>query len=303
MKMLSAISSKRKEEPLLPQTIETAEEEPAVATKEIPEKVKKSGSKVSKEKAKPKKFMDFFIDGLASLFYVLLFLVLWLAPGILLGFTGGSYYQYKRMAPYVNQDYKLLGENWKLSTELWKVESILAGMDNVLVYEKGDKVEKWVYNLREGSVECNYSPLQISSTATPEVSSTAAPEISSSAQPETSYAENESQTTPPEISSYTKPKTFYAEKEYQTYDYSSGNLIKEDIAIEEIFKDDGSIVEEEDIHIEEIKDDGSIVIEGDIIEEDDIKDGEEDIFIVGEVVKDDGTRVLIDEEYTYESTE
>jgi len=282
MKMLSAISSKRKEEPLLPQTIETAEEEPAVATKEIPEKVKKSGSKVSKEKAKPKKFMDFFIDGLASLFYVLLFLVLWLAPGILLGFTGGSYYQYKRMAPYVNQDYKLLGENWKLSTELWKVESILAGMDNVLVYEKGDKVEKWVYNLREGSVECNYSPKQaISSTATPEISSTAAPEISSSAQPE----------------------IFYAENEYQTYDYSSGNLIKEDIAIEEIFKDDGSIVEEEDIHIEEIKDDGSIVIEGDIIEEDDIKDGEEDIFIVGEVVKDDGTRVLIDEEYTYESTE
>ena len=81
MKMFSAISSKKKEEPLLPQTIETAEEEPAVATKEIPEKVKKSGSKVSKEKAKPKKFMDFFIDGLASLFYVLLFLVLWLAPG------------------------------------------------------------------------------------------------------------------------------------------------------------------------------------------------------------------------------
>ena len=55
--------------------------------------------------------------------------------GFLLGFSGGSYYQYKKLAPYVNQ-------NWKLSTELWKVENILYVMNNVLVYEEKGEAEK-----------------------------------------------------------------------------------------------------------------------------------------------------------------
>ena len=49
-------------------------------------------------------------------------------PGFLLGFSGGSYYQYKKLAPYVNQ-------NWKLTTELWKVENILyQGLEPAALY-------------------------------------------------------------------------------------------------------------------------------------------------------------------------
>jgi len=291
MKMLSAIPSKKKDKPLLPQTIESPEE--STAGTENPVKLQKSGSKVPKKKTDSKMVFEFFIDGLSALFYVLLFLVLWLAPGILLGFSGGSYYQYKRMAPYVNQDYKLLGENWKLSTELWKVESILAGMDNLLVYERGDRVEKWVYNLKEGSVECNYIPQQaISSTS------------------EVYYADQAISSTSP------APEVFYAE--YETYDYSSGNLIKDDVTVEKetydypsgnLVKEDfileedtydlsGKLIKEDILEEEVIKDEAGVIIQGNIvIAEEDIKDDgvivkEEDVLIEDGIVVDD---IIIEE--------
>merc|ERR1711972_1172876 len=89
------------------------------------------------------KLTDSIMDGLASLFYVILFLILWLAPGIMLGFSGGSYYQYQRMAPYVRQEYNLINRNWRLATELKK--------------ESGEVVS-WEYSLTQGSVMCSYSP-------------------------------------------------------------------------------------------------------------------------------------------------
>ena len=93
--------------------------------------------------------------------------------GFLLGFSGGSYYQYKKLAPYVNQ-------NWKLSTELWKLESMISLMDNLLVYEEKGVAEKWFYRLRQGAIECNYNPFIVpsstsSTTTTPPPPSTEAP--------------------------------------------------------------------------------------------------------------------------------
>ena len=79
MRMLSAI--KKKDEPLLPQTIETPVEDVAVQNKPDQVKEKKSDGKVTKKKSAPKKFLRGFLDGLANLFYMILFLVLWLAPG------------------------------------------------------------------------------------------------------------------------------------------------------------------------------------------------------------------------------
>ena len=82
MKMLSVISLKKKEEPLLP-ILESQEkiEDSVAATKEPTEKAKKSGLKVNKKTKQQKKLIDSIMDGLASLFYVILFLILWLTPG------------------------------------------------------------------------------------------------------------------------------------------------------------------------------------------------------------------------------
>ena len=60
--------------------------------------------------------------------------------GLLLGFSGGSYYQYRRMAPDVRQEYM-------------KMESILT--------EERNQVESWEYTLRQGSVECYYNPASV----------------------------------------------------------------------------------------------------------------------------------------------
>merc|ERR1711973_790799 len=145
-------------EPLLP-ILESQEkiEDSVAATKEPTEKAKKSGLKVNK-KTKQKKLTDSILDGLASLFYVILFLILWLTPGIMLGFSGGSYYQYQRMAPYVRQEYNLINRNWRLATELKKVDSILSGMSNLQLFKESGEVVNWEYSLMQGSVMCSYIP-------------------------------------------------------------------------------------------------------------------------------------------------
>ena len=71
MRMLSAIAIKKKEEPLLPQTIE-----------EDPEKVKESDGKAkvtssTTKKTQKKKFLKGFLDGVATV----LFIMVCLAPG------------------------------------------------------------------------------------------------------------------------------------------------------------------------------------------------------------------------------
>ena len=82
--------------------------------------------------------------------------------GLLLGFSGGSYYQYQRMAPYVNL-------NARLSSQLWKMESMITGMNNLMVYEEKG-AEKWGYKMQQGFVECYYNPYglpPVSTTTTP----------------------------------------------------------------------------------------------------------------------------------------
>ena len=79
MKMLSVISLKKKDEPFLP-ILESQENVEDSVAKEPTEKAKKSGLKVNK-KTKQKRLTDSILDGLASLFYVILFLILWLTPG------------------------------------------------------------------------------------------------------------------------------------------------------------------------------------------------------------------------------
>ena len=88
--------------------------------------------------------------------------------GFLLGFSGGSYYQYKKMAPYVNQ-------NWRLSTELYKMESMISVMNNLLVYEEKGVADKWFYRVRQGGIECNYIPYILPSSTTTPPPSTVAP--------------------------------------------------------------------------------------------------------------------------------
>merc|ERR1711974_295692 len=128
------------DESLLPQTIETPVED-------NPEQVKlKEKTKVTSTTKTKKKFQKSFLSGASSVFQMLLFIVFWLAPGFLLGFGGGSYYQYKRLAPYVQQ-------NWRLSTELLKLERIVSFMDNLIVYD-----DKWEYRMKQGFIECNYNP-------------------------------------------------------------------------------------------------------------------------------------------------
>merc|ERR1712029_1056481 len=105
-------------------------------------------------KTKQNKLTDSIMDGLASL----VFLILWLTPGIMLGFSGGSYYQYQRMAPYVRQEYNLINRNWRLATELKKVDSILSGMSNLQLFKESGEVVSWEYSLTQGSVMCSYSP-------------------------------------------------------------------------------------------------------------------------------------------------
>jgi len=168
--MLSAISIKKKE-PLLPQTTEDAEEKTADAAKENPElmkvKVSVSGSKATKKKTGSKKYIDYLINGTASLFYTLFFVFLWLAPGILLGWAGGSYYQGKRMEPYVSRGWKLAIDNWKLVTELRKVEDILLRMENVHLYMEEGEVAQWAYTLKDGNVLCRFNPQHRQSTDSP----------------------------------------------------------------------------------------------------------------------------------------
>ena len=76
----------------------------------------------------------------------------------MLGFSGGSYYQYQRMAPYVRQEYNLINRNWRLATELKKVDSILSGMSNLQLFKESGEVVSWEYSLMQGSVMCSYIP-------------------------------------------------------------------------------------------------------------------------------------------------
>ena len=89
MKMLSVISLKKKEEPLLPQTVETTAEDLTDQEQGKPEMVEdtkdKSSGKAklattSTKTKKKKKFLRSFLDVATSV----LFMVLWLAPGKLL---------------------------------------------------------------------------------------------------------------------------------------------------------------------------------------------------------------------------
>ena len=86
MKMLSVISLKKKEEPLLPQTVETTAEDPTDQEQGKPEMVEDTKDKssgmaklatTSTKTKKKKKFLRSFLDVATSV----LFMVLWLAPG------------------------------------------------------------------------------------------------------------------------------------------------------------------------------------------------------------------------------
>ena len=80
MKMLSVISLKKKEEPLLPQTVETTVEGLTDQEQGKPEMVEDTKAKVSTTSTKTKKkkkFLRSFLDVATSV----LFMVLWLAPG------------------------------------------------------------------------------------------------------------------------------------------------------------------------------------------------------------------------------
>ena len=87
MKMLSVISLKKKEEPLLPQTVETTAEDLTDQEQDKPEMVVEDNKDKSSGKAKlattstktkkKKKFLRSFLDVATSV----LFMVLWLAPG------------------------------------------------------------------------------------------------------------------------------------------------------------------------------------------------------------------------------
>ena len=70
MRIQPIISTKEKVEPLLPQTIVTARDNPE----------KKSEAK-AKEKTEKKHMIDSLLEVISSLFYSLIFMVLWLAPG------------------------------------------------------------------------------------------------------------------------------------------------------------------------------------------------------------------------------
>ena len=74
IKMMSAISLKKKEEPLLPQVIETPPEDKA----QVP------NTTTSTTKTKKKKFLKSCMAGASSVFQLVLFLVLWLTPGRIL---------------------------------------------------------------------------------------------------------------------------------------------------------------------------------------------------------------------------
>ena len=74
--MLPVISLKKKDEPLLPQTMETTVE--GLTDHDKSEKVKeKTKVNITTTKTKKKKFLGCFLDGATSV----LFMVLWLAPG------------------------------------------------------------------------------------------------------------------------------------------------------------------------------------------------------------------------------
>jgi len=163
MKVFFTVSSK-KEDPLLPQTIEDSVEKAAV--KKNPDKLKEKlhGSEATKKKNGRKKFIASLIDWTLSLIYALLFMILWLAPGFMMGWGVGGYYQGKRLEPYVRRGWKLSMANWKLATELLKVEDILLRMESVDLYMDDGEVVQWNYTLKEGNVFCSYSPQQHQST-------------------------------------------------------------------------------------------------------------------------------------------
>ena len=73
--MMSAISLKKKEEPLLPQVIETPPEDKT----QVP-----NTTTTSTTKTKKKKFLKSCMAGASSVFQLVLFLVLWLTPGRIL---------------------------------------------------------------------------------------------------------------------------------------------------------------------------------------------------------------------------
>ena len=64
----------------------------------------------------------------------------------MLGWGCGQLYQDQRMAPGLNQ-------NFKLSTKLWEVASMISEMDNIRVLEEKNAWE-WQYEMTQGFVEC-----------------------------------------------------------------------------------------------------------------------------------------------------
>ena len=112
----------------------------------------------TKTKTKKKKFLKSFLREASSVLRLALFVVLYLAPGIvltvllsiflfklslpglLLGFFGGQLYQHQRMAPDLSQ-------NFKLSTKLWEVASMISEMDNIRVLEEKNAWD-WLYEMK-----------------------------------------------------------------------------------------------------------------------------------------------------------
>ena len=173
MRMLSSIFPKKKEEPFLPETIETPVENPDNPGTDVSAKIKTTKTK----KTKKFLFLNCFLDGASFVF-------LWLVPGIiqivlivsilvfkpsypglLLGFICGGYYEYQRMAPGLQQ-------NWRLSTELREVESLVSVMNNIRVCRKQ---EVWLYRMKQGVIGCSYSLNGVPTTPTSTTSIPTAP--------------------------------------------------------------------------------------------------------------------------------
>ena len=160
-------------------------------------------------------------------------------PGFLLGFSGGSYYQYKKLAPYVNQ-------NWKLTTELWKVENILYVMNNLLVYEEKAEVDHWFYRVRQGTIEYNYIPNTPATTPTPSTTPSTTPSSTTTTAPPPTLA--------PLAPSY--DEDYKVKEDTNSEDYILDYKVKEDANLD--VKDDSKtkVATDEKIHA-----DGVVYIE------------------------------------------